>query len=212
MKMIVLAAALLSAPSYAAINVDGVLDGAYGAATGQVGYDAAAPEGNFGAPTSKSNSIGYRVWLSADSSNVYGFLQTEGPGASAGAFANLYFDVHPGNGTDADIMFEITNQRGKILGQPFMYVPITYVANANVIEFSIPKAYFGADGNLASLRLSQSFGYSVAGGPKYGPNTLGAVVVGGAVPEPATWGMMLLGFGVLGAAMRRQRQAAVSFA
>lgn len=29
--------------------------------------------------------------------------------------------------------------------------------------------------------------------------------VGGAVPEPATWAMMLLGFGVLGASMRRNR-------
>jgi hypothetical protein len=27
----------------------------------------------------------------------------------------------------------------------------------------------------------------------------------GAVPEPATWGLMLLGFGIVGAAMRRQR-------
>lgn len=29
-----------------------------------------------------------------------------------------------------------------------------------------------------------------------------------AVPEPATWGMMLIGFGVIGAAMRRRRRAA----
>lgn len=30
---------------------------------------------------------------------------------------------------------------------------------------------------------------------------------GGAVPEPATWAMMILGFGLLGGVMRRQRQS-----
>ena len=33
----------------------------------------------------------------------------------------------------------------------------------------------------------------------------------GAVPEPATWAMMLVGFGGMGYAMRRNRKAAVSF-
>jgi hypothetical protein len=32
-----------------------------------------------------------------------------------------------------------------------------------------------------------------------------------AVPEPATWGMMLAGFGIAGAAMRRKPKVAVSF-
>ncbi len=31
------------------------------------------------------------------------------------------------------------------------------------------------------------------------------------VPEPATWGMMVIGFGVMGAAMRRRQRVAVSF-
>jgi hypothetical protein len=37
--------------------------------------------------------------------------------------------------------------------------------------------------------------------------------VNGAVPEPATWGMMIAGFGMMGAALRtRRRSATVSFA
>ena len=37
-------------------------------------------------------------------------------------------------------------------------------------------------------------------------------VVGGAVPEPATWAMMIVGLGMTGAAMRRQRRTAASLA
>lgn len=37
--------------------------------------------------------------------------------------------------------------------------------------------------------------------------------VGGAVPEPATWGMMILGFGVVGGAVRhRRRSTKIAFA
>jgi hypothetical protein len=36
--------------------------------------------------------------------------------------------------------------------------------------------------------------------------------IGGAVPEPATWGLMLAGFGIVGGAMRRRQRTSVSFA
>ena len=40
-----------------------------------------------------------------------------------------------------------------------------------------------------------------------------AVAADAAVPEPATWGMMLLGFGLAGASMRsRRRRTAVTYA
>lgn len=44
--------------------------------------------------------------------------------------------------------------------------------------------------------------------------TFGSTVVGGAVPEPATWAMMLLGFGTIGGALRRRSKVktTVSFA
>ncbi len=41
---------------------------------------------------------------------------------------------------------------------------------------------------------------------------IGSLNVTAAVPEPATWAMMILGFGMVGAAMRRRARPAVSFA
>jgi hypothetical protein len=40
--------------------------------------------------------------------------------------------------------------------------------------------------------------------------TIGIADVAGGVPEPATWAMMILGFGLVGATARRRRQGAVS--
>ncbi len=45
----------------------------------------------------------------------------------------------------------------------------------------------------------------------YIPNMQYAAVFG-AVPEPATWAMMILGLGLVGGAMRRRQQASVNFA
>jgi hypothetical protein len=64
-----------------------------------------------------------------------------------------------------------------------------------------------------TLRLSQSLSYSVAGGATYGADRLGTVTVSrSAAPEPASWAMMVGGFGVIGGAMRRRQRTSVRFA
>lgn len=78
-------------------------------------------------------------------------------------------------------------------------------------------AYYGpADGspvqtfeNNVTLRISQSLSYSAAGGASYGINRLGTVSVAdtAAVPEPASWALMVGGFGLAGVAMRRRKAA-----
>lgn len=40
----------------------------------------------------------------------------------------------------------------------------------------------------------------------------GSVSIGGAVPEPATWALFILGFGVVGGTMRARRRVSVSYA
>jgi hypothetical protein len=47
------------------------------------------------------------------------------------------------------------------------------------------------------------------GGNNAGAGGLGGTISISAVPEPATWGLMLLGFGAMGFAMRRGRKQAL---
>lgn len=72
---------------------------------------------------------------------------------------------------------------------------------------------------------SEQFGFLFFGAPGFDPNVNDTYEVNlaadghslsvfaqlgtGAVPEPATWAMMVLGFGALGFALRRQRKAAL---
>ena len=225
------AVTILSSAAHAQVTVDGVLDSSYGAAKSTVTYVPGTPEANFATPTPFTDAIGYSIYLTSDANKVYGYLAASGPGAVVGNFANLYFDIDPANGNGSDIGFEITNARGFVAGGAGDYSPvaINYFANNGIIEFSIPNSafmgplpglaaeypagqQFAAIGDTVTLRLSQSFGYSVAGGATYGNDRLGSVRLGGAavgaVPEPATWALMVFGFGAAGTAMRRRKTTA----
>jgi Domain of unknown function (DUF4082)/PEP-CTERM motif len=105
----------------------------------------------------------------------------------------------------------------------------SYVIAATTYGFSDPWAYgispgsitgFTVDpsisiGSTASLYRYQgdnilrkpgsSVGYTVYAGPNF------LTAASGAVPEPANWALMLAGFGVVGAALRRRHRVAVAF-
>src|SRR6478609_1688592 len=75
------------------------------ASTVSVITDANAPTSNFGTPTN-SATAGYDLTLTDDGSSVIGSIVQTG-GISAGAFANLYFDLNPTVMDGSDLGFEM---------------------------------------------------------------------------------------------------------
>ncbi len=64
-----------------------------------------------------------------------------------------------------------------------------------------------ATGQAVNLFVTQGTAYQVnAGGLSSGRVTASASAVTAAVPEPATWAMMLMGFGAMGFALRRSKR------
>ena len=55
------------------------------------------------------------------------------------------------------------------------------------------------------IRLGLSDDTTIASGNDFGVDNIRLGV--GSVPEPATWGLMIMGFGGLGAMLRRRRAA-----
>ncbi len=206
--MMSLAIGMACAASANAITVDGVRDADYGSAKSVVTYNPAAPNSNFGAPTSEAQDIGYSIYLRAADDYVYGYIQTTpSPGASApGAFANLYWNVAPGPYDGTEIGFELSpgSQNFFIPGRTnygaVSDISVVLSADGTGLEFAIPDHYFttalsyvtdyyrtpsATIGTEVTLGLSQSFGYSVAGGTSYGSDRLGSVILRlGPVPEP----------------------------
>jgi hypothetical protein len=71
-----------------------------------------------------------------------------------------------------------------------------------LFNFAVASGLLQAN-NTVTFTTDGSDGYSVDYVALLG-------TVGGAVPEPATWGMMMVGFGLAGASLRRRRQQATA--
>ncbi|MFO0860223.1 MAG: hypothetical protein U0570_06680 [Phycisphaerales bacterium] len=212
----------------AQVGVDGSIGAEWsgpGVTVRTVSYNADAATSNFGSPGTTNHLVAYTTYFRADNAFVYAAVAANPIPENAGSFpqfANLYFStVAPSNGS---IAMEVTNNRffrgGVNTGGPNndgFYSATgysTWVSNslAGVIEVAIPISFFTADPlgmgfavatTQVRWNLSQSFGYSVAGGASYnqpnGPDErLGLVDV----PAPAP----LAALGICGAWWSRRRR------
>ena len=201
--------------AFAQVGIDGVIGADWtsgGAITRNVFLDPAAPLGNFGAPTNANHLTAYTTYMRADASYVY-LAVGASPAASLGSntFMNIYLSTNPAVGSN--IGLEVGNNNFFIPGGAggFSAVGITNWANnpaTGVMEVAIPFSFFTTDPlgmgfsladpttGIVQWRLSQSLGYSVAGGAQYGADRLGIVPTPGAAA--------LMGVGILASARRRR--------
>jgi PEP-CTERM motif len=129
--------------------------------------------------------------------------------------AALLRNTNPLFATTTDI-----NQQSRIAASVGLAVwEIVY--EAGVGGYSVANGDFSTFGDFVDIQAqADSYLAAVLSGPLGNINTLGALIafdnqsqvfllgggVGGGVPEPATWAMMIIGFGMIGAALRRRRQ------
>lgn len=66
--------------------------------------------------------------------------------------------------------------------------------------------------NIVGTYSATDTSYDRVTNPGSGLDYSGSFAISAAVPEPATWGMMILGFGVLGAGLRARRSARLAIA
>lgn len=222
-----LAAASLATSALAGpLSVDGAIGAEWtGANVVTVSYNAAAAVGNFGTPSNQNHNVGYDIYTRGDSNYLYVGIKTNGS-ANGLNFANLYFDTNPGTGSD--IGFEVTSTQAFKPGIPGyiayttatkdIHYSLSSSLTSSILEFAVPYTVFtnnslGISGmplatDKVQLRLSQSFGYSVAGGSTYGADRLGTVTIPTVVPlPPAAWaGLALLG--TVGSAQFLRRKSA----
>lgn len=220
LAFIAVAAALVPVLAQATpITVDGNSSDWAGVSGSYVAYNSAAPEHNFGAPTDETRGVPYTAYITSDATYLYALVEADSS-AVGSMWANLYFDLNPSTGSDFGI--EVTNNRAFVpSGVPAGYFSLvgtgfSWATNGTTtIEMRLPWTYLMTDpGGMGfplisgsnptvQLRLSQSFGYSVAGGPDYGADRLGETSLT-AVPEPGTLLMVSSALALLGVGVRRR--------
>jgi hypothetical protein len=183
--------------TFGPINVDGFTftsnngggNSGQGSVVGQGGYGLNA-NGSFG---------GSAVYVGVDAPQGYAQLL----GTTGYSQIGFFMNYAPGVGNDATI--ETLDAAGNVIESFNIAVlaPISTPGAFNAFEFRGVAADAGAANSIFGLRFGGN--YILLTGTADG-------VPNGAVPESATWMMMIVGFGLAGTAMRyRRRKTTVAF-
>lgn len=109
-----------------------------------------------------------------------------------GTFNNLELNLFNGGGTTGTVSFSLTDN----VGQLFTFSNLALGTGSNFFGFT------GIGGeSIASVSLATTAGIADVRQIRLDQATATA-----ALPEPATWAMMLLGFGAAGVSLRRSRR------
>jgi hypothetical protein len=97
-----------------------------------------------------------------------------------------------------------------LMGDPFQPLGFPFT-NQNRIGFDISgrtgRAFANVDSLLWEVNLTSGMATSLG---FVGSGPIRSIATTGAIPEPATWAMLIAGFGLVGTALRRRRQTPVS--
>jgi hypothetical protein len=91
-----------------------------------------------------------------------------------------------------------------------LFKPTGAFFSDNGISYSAGSTYYNIYAGALECRSAALT--SCTAGANNAVTGLTVSLASAAVPEPATWAMMMLGFGAMGAALRSRRQARVAFA
>jgi hypothetical protein len=121
-------------------------------------------------------------------SSTGGFFGYSGTGLSVSG-SNLLYDFGSAGPANPDVALNITDSSG-----------------ASYLCFQENACTTSSGGNV-SISLNNSGNYIQ---PESGVQVIATSAGNSALPEPATWAMMLLGFGAIGLAIRRTRTQAIA--
>lgn len=135
----------------------------------------------------------------------YGFVTT-GPGGNMNAYASQLTGPTFGTGSFAVATSGSGDNFGVDASGGRLFLPIKYVSGA---ALNSTTTFANATFNSLGLRADS---YVFKAGVDTVTVNIGSPTVTAGVPEPATWAMMIAGFGAIGFAMRRGRRTSPTVA